>query len=110
VAKVHIVKVHEQTCTCGLYQEYLLLCCHAIAAIYASKISIHDGFDLIPSWFEPISVLTAYDYLVQGQNEFSEDIMVHTGLRAIDVTRLDEFTTTCNNTTATGLDDDPSQI
>jgi hypothetical protein len=33
--------------------------------------------------------------------------MLHTGLRTIDVTRLDEFTTTCNNTRATGLDDDP---
>jgi hypothetical protein len=72
------MKVHEQTYTCGLYQEYLLPCCHALAAIYASKISIHEGFDLLPSWFKPISVLTAYNYLVQGQNEFSEDIMLHT--------------------------------
>ena len=40
-----------------------------------------------------------------GSSPFN--IMLHTGLWAIDVTRLGEFTTTCNNTTAMGLDDDP---
>ena len=47
-------------------------------------------------------VLTAYDYLVQGQNEFGEDAIVHTGLRAIDITRLDEYT---NPNTNPDLDD-----
>jgi hypothetical protein len=91
--KVHIIKVYEQTCTYGLYQEHLLPCCHALTALYASKISLHDGFDLIPSWFEPIIVLGAYDYLSQDQNEFGEDVMVHIGLQAIYITRFDEYTT-----------------
>jgi hypothetical protein len=38
-------------------------------------------------------VLGAYDYLSQGQNEFGEDVIIHIGLRAIDITRLDEHTT-----------------
>jgi hypothetical protein len=100
--KVHIVKVHERTCTCGLYQEYLLPCCHALVALYASKIGLHDGFDLIPSWYKPISVLTAYDYLFHGLNEFGEDVVMHTGLRAIDITHLEDFTTI-----TTDLDEDP---
>ena len=32
-----------------------------------------------------------------GQNEFGEEIMVHRGLRAIDITRLDEYTTSSSN-------------
>lgn len=75
--KVHIVKVHEQTCTCGLYQEYLLPCCYALTALYASKISLHDRFDFILLWFQSISVLGTYDYLSQGRNEFGEDVIVH---------------------------------
>ena len=39
----------------------------------------------------------AYDYLSQGQNEFGEDVIVHIGLRAIDITRLDEYTTSPTN-------------
>lgn len=88
--KTHIVKVHEQTCTCGLYQDYLLPCCHALAALYQSKVNMHGPFQLIPSWFEPVSVLTAYDYLEHGQNEWGEDIIIHTGLRAVDIDRLDD--------------------
>jgi hypothetical protein len=61
--KVHIVKIHEGHCTCGLYQDYLLPCFHALAALYACKVGLRDGFDLIPSWFEPLLLLTAYDYL-----------------------------------------------
>jgi hypothetical protein len=65
-----------------------LPCCHALTALYASKIGLHDGFDLIPSWFEPLEVLGAYDYLVQGRNEEGEEVMIHTGLQAIDINCL----------------------
>jgi hypothetical protein len=90
--KVHIVKVHEQTCTCGLYQEYLIPCCHGLAALYHCGISLKDEvFKLVPPWFSPISLLTAYDYIETSQNEWGDEITVHTGLRAIDVTRLHEY-------------------
>jgi hypothetical protein len=81
-------------CTCGLYQDYLLPCCHALAVLYACKVGLHDGFDLIPSWFEPLSLLTAYDYIYEDQNEFGEPAMTHTGLRAVDITRLSDYETT----------------
>jgi hypothetical protein len=54
-------------------------------------VGLHDGFNLVPSWFEPLSLLTAYDYLYQGENEFGEPVIVHTGLRAVDITRLSDF-------------------
>jgi hypothetical protein len=38
-----------------------------------------------------LSLLTAYDYLYQGQNEFSEPVIVHIGLQAVDITRLSDF-------------------
>jgi hypothetical protein len=85
---VHIVKIHDRHCTCGLYQDYLLPCCYALAALYACKVGLHDRFDIIPAWFEPISLLTAYDYLSLGSNEYGEPVMVHTGLRAVNITRL----------------------
>jgi hypothetical protein len=44
---------------------------------------------LIPSWFEPVSVLTAYNYLEHGENEWGKEIMIYTGLRAIDINRLE---------------------
>ena len=34
-------------------------------------------------------MLTAYDYLEHGQNELGEDIIIHTGLRAVDIDQLD---------------------
>ena len=66
--------------------------CYALTALYTSKIGLRDGFDLIPSWFEPLEVLGAYDYLVQGRNEEGEEVMIHIGLRAIDINCLDEYT------------------
>jgi len=36
-------------------------------------------------------LLTAYDYIKIGENEWGDLITIHTGLRAIDVTRLDEY-------------------
>jgi hypothetical protein len=64
--KVHIVKIHDRTCTCGLYQDYLLPCCYALAALYACKVGLYNGFNLIPAWFKPLSLLTAYDYLYKS--------------------------------------------
>ena len=66
-------------------------CCHALTALYASKIGLRDGFDLIPSWFEPLEVLGAYDYLVQGRNEEGEEVIIYIGLQAIDINCLDEY-------------------
>jgi len=48
-------------------------------------------FHLIPAWFQPISILTAYDYIELSTNEHGEDVTVHTSLRAIDITRLDDY-------------------
>lgn len=50
-----------------------------------------EVFKLVPPWFSPISLLTAYDYIETGQNEWGDEITVHTGLRAVDVTQLHEF-------------------
>jgi hypothetical protein len=84
---VHIVQVHEQRCTCGLYQDYLIPCCHALAALYHCGISLQDKrYHLIPSWFSPISILTAYDYIETEENEWGQDVIIYTGLRAIDIT------------------------
>ena len=44
---------------------------------------------MIPSWFEPVSVLTAYDCLEHSENEWGQEIMIHTGLRAIDINQLE---------------------
>jgi len=86
------VKVHEQTCTCGLYQEYLIPCCHGLAALYHCGISLKDKvYHLIPGWFSPISLLTAYDYVEIGMNKWGDEITVHTGLQAIDITQLNEY-------------------
>jgi len=85
---VHIIKIHDRHCTCGLYQDYLLPCCYALAALYACKVGLHNGFDLIPAWFKPISLLTVYDYLSLGSNEYGEPVMVHTRLQAVDITCL----------------------
>jgi hypothetical protein len=72
--------------TYGLYQDYLLTCCHALTALYASKVGLHNGFDLVLAWFEPLSLLIAYNYLYKGQNEHGEAVTVFTGLRAINIT------------------------
>jgi hypothetical protein len=96
---VHIIRVHNRHCTCGLYQDYLLPCCHALAALYACKVGLHDGFDLILAWFEPLSLLTAYDYLYKGQNNHGKAVTVFTGLRAVDITRLGDYETTTISTT-----------
>jgi hypothetical protein len=90
--KVHLVRVHEQTCTCGLYQDYLIPCCYTLAALYHCGISLQDKkFHLIPPWFDPISILIAYDYIEIGQNEWDDDVIVHTGLQAVDITSLAEY-------------------
>jgi hypothetical protein len=87
--KVHIVRIHEQTCSCGLYQEYLILCCHALAALYHCRISLQDDrYHLVPAWYKPISLLTAYDYIEMAQNEWGEDVTIHTGLCGINITNL----------------------
>jgi hypothetical protein len=85
------VKIHEQTCTCGLYQEYLIPCCHGLAALYHCGISLKDKvYYLIPGWYSPASLLTAYDYIEMGENEWGDPITIHTGLQAIDVTQLSD--------------------
>ena len=44
---------------CGLYQDYLIPYCHALAALYHCDISLQDErFQLIPIWFLPLSILT----------------------------------------------------
>jgi hypothetical protein len=45
-------------------------------------------FRLIPTWFEPASVLSAYNYIEHTQNEWGDDIIIHTGLRAVDISQL----------------------
>jgi len=77
---VYIIRVHNRHYTCGLYQDYLLPCCYALAALYAYKVSLHNKFDLILAWFEPLSLLTVYDYLYKGQNKHSKAVTVFTGL------------------------------
>ena len=57
--------------------------------MYQCKVSLHGPFQLIPSWFEPVSVLTAYDYLEHSQNKWGQDIIINTGLQAIDINRLE---------------------
>jgi hypothetical protein len=89
---VHIVQVYEQTCTCGLYQEYLIPCCYALAALYSYGVSLQDErFYLVLAWYKPLAILLAYDYIEIGMNEFGEDVTIHTGLQAIDITRLDDY-------------------
>jgi hypothetical protein len=46
---------------------------------------------LVSAWPHSISILTAYDYIEIVQNEWSEDVAIHTGLRAIDITRLVDY-------------------
>lgn len=100
------MKVHERTCTCGLYQDYLIPCCHALAALYHCGISLQDErYHLIPPWFHPISILTAYDYIEMGKNEWGDDVTVHTGLRAVDITSLGDYVT--DNAMDLPLDEDP---
>jgi SWIM zinc finger len=103
---MHIVRVHEQTCTCGLYQEYLIPCCHALAALYSCGVSLQDErFHLVPAWYKPLAILSAYDYIEIGMNEFGEDVTIHTGLRAIDITRLDDYAV--QESGSSTLDEDP---
>jgi len=59
--------------------------------LYACKVGLHDGFNLVPAWFKPLSLLTAYDYLYESQNELGESVTVFTGLRAVDITRLSDY-------------------
>jgi hypothetical protein len=70
-----------------LFQKYLIPCCYALAALYSCSISLQDErFHLVLAWYKPISILSAYDYIEIGQNEWGKDVIVHTGLRAIDIT------------------------
>jgi hypothetical protein len=70
----------------------LIPCCHALTALYHCGIGLNDTrFNLIPAWFEPISVLGAYDYIANTINEFNEEVIIHIGLQAIDITRLDDY-------------------
>jgi hypothetical protein len=50
-----------------------------------------EVYHLIPGWYSSASLLTAYDYIEIGENEWGDSITIHTGLRAIDVTRLNEY-------------------
>lgn len=60
--------------------------------MYNCGISLQDEcYHLVPAWYAPISILSAYDYIEIGQNEWGEDVTVHTGLRAVDITRLDDY-------------------
>ena len=70
-------------------RKYLIPCCHTLAALYQCKVSLSRPFQLIPSWFKPVSVLTAYDYLEHSRNKWGEEIVIHTGLRAVDINRLE---------------------
>jgi hypothetical protein len=59
--------------------------------LYACKVGLHNGFNLIPAWFNPLSLLTAYNYLYKSQSESSEPIIVFIGLQAVDITHLDDY-------------------
>jgi hypothetical protein len=82
----------------------LLPCCYALAALYACKVSLHDGFDLIPAGFEPLLLLTAYNYLYRDQNEHGETVTVFTGVRFVDITRRSDYETSTISTTLGSLD------
>jgi hypothetical protein len=56
--------------------------------LYHYEISLKDEvYRLIPRWYLSASL----DYIEIGENEWGDPITIHTGLRAIDVTRLDDY-------------------
>lgn len=68
-----------------------MLCCYALAALYHYRISLQDKqYHLILAWYKPISLLSAYDYIEIGQNEWGDDVTIHIGLCGIDITHLDD--------------------
>ena len=48
-------------------------------------------YHLIPAWYKPASLLSAYDYIEISQNEWGDDVTIHTGLRGIDIIGLDTY-------------------
>jgi hypothetical protein len=64
-----------------------------------------ERFHLVLAWYEPLSILSAYDYIKVGTNEWGEDVTIHTGLQAIDITRLDDYAVVENGSSS--LDEDP---
>jgi hypothetical protein len=62
-----------------------------------------ERFHLVLAWYKPLSVLSAYDYIEIGMNEWGEDVTMHTGLQAIDITQLDDYAVVDNPS----LDEDP---
>jgi hypothetical protein len=60
--------------------------------LYHCGISLKDKvYRLIPRWYSSASLLTVYDYIEMDKNEWGDLITIYTGLRAIDVTRLDNY-------------------
>ena len=53
----------------------------------------------------PAFVLTAYDYIETEENKWGQDVIIHTGLRAINITQLDDYAV--DNAKDWPLDKDP---
>lgn len=45
-----------------------------------------------------------YDYIEMGMNGWGEDVIMHTGLRAIDITRLDDYAAVENRSSTSSED------
>lgn len=82
-------------------------CCHALAAIYHCGLKLSDPFNFIPSWFQPIYLLQAYEYIEESINEHGETVICYIGLRAIDITELEASSGALGGAIGLGEDEDP---